>query len=96
MKKERSLFYQVSLLIMWALLGILLAVMIEKAFAQQSTHYGIDGRVIGRSQKDSQGTTTLYGPDGRPALRQSGTTIYDARTGKAIEKTEPTYPQKRR
>ena len=59
--------------------------------SKADTLYGSDGKVIGRSTTDSQGTTTTYGADGRALTRQSpttgGTTIYDGRSGKVLGKT---------
>lgn len=46
-----------------AALALLLCV--APAQAQQSTLYGADGRVIGRSVTDSQGTVTHYDAAGR-------------------------------
>jgi hypothetical protein len=61
-----------------------------EAMAQQRTLYGSDGRVVGRSTTDRQGTVTTYGADGRAVSREtttrSGTTVYDARTGNAVGK----------
>ena len=63
-----------------------------RAQADQRTIYGSDGRVIGRSTVDSQGTRTLYGSDGKALTRESpttgGTTIYDARSGRALGTTD--------
>ena len=35
------------------------------ALAQQQTIYGKDGKVAERMTTDSQGSRTIYGPDGR-------------------------------
>ena len=68
-----------------------LAALSTEASAQQRTIYGSDGRAIGRTTIDSQGTTTHYGSgDGRAVTREtttpSGTTVYDARTGSVVGK----------
>jgi hypothetical protein len=48
-----------------AALALVALLMPAEALAQQRTIYANDGRVVGRYMTDSQGTTTLYGPDGR-------------------------------
>jgi len=57
------------------------------AFAQQSTLYGSDGRVISRSVTDSQGTTTHYDAAGRrlgsTTVNRNGTVIY-AQDGRRV------------
>ena len=67
-----------------------LAALSTEASAQQRTIYGSDGRAIGRTTIDTQGTTTHYGSDGRAVTREtttpSGTTVYDARTGSVVGK----------
>lgn len=53
----------------------------NRALAQQQTIYDRNGRVVGHSTTDTQGTRTLYGPNGSPVIRQSGDVFYDAKTG---------------
>ena len=52
------------------------------AAAQQRQFYDAAGRNAGRAVTDSQGSTTVYGADGRVSARSSTagnrTTIYDA------------------
>lgn len=62
---------------------IALLVWLAPALAQQTTLYGPDGRVIGRSVTDSQGTVTHYDAAGRKigsttTSRDGTVTVYGA------------------
>jgi YD repeat-containing protein len=54
-----SPYHRGAIVVAFALLWL------DPALAQQSTLYGTDGRVVGRSVTDSQGTTTHYDAAGR-------------------------------
>jgi hypothetical protein len=70
-----------------AVVPILLALIPTDTHAQQRTIYDAKtGKASGRSTTDTQGTTTLYGADGKAISRESGTTNYDARSGNAVGK----------
>ena len=64
------------------LAAIILTMLVNMAKADQRTIYGSDGRAIGRSTVDSQGTRTLYGSDGRAISPETntrgGSTVYDS------------------
>jgi hypothetical protein len=62
--EERPMIRLVSLL-------VALALPVD-AQAQQRQFYDAAGRPAGRATIDTQGTTTLYGPDGRVIGRESG------------------------
>jgi YD repeat-containing protein len=57
---------------MIALTTALALLMTPGAEAQQRQFYDAAGRPAGRATTDSQGTTTMYGPDGRVIGRESG------------------------
>ena len=78
-----------------AIVSLLLA---GAAHAQQTTVYGPDGRVTGRSTTDSQGSTTFYGADGRVSGRTStdsqGTTVLYGSDGRRVGTVTTTKPHK--
>jgi hypothetical protein len=51
---------------------VALALPVAAAQAQQRQFYDAAGRPAGRAATDTQGTMTLYGPDGRVIGRESG------------------------
>jgi YD repeat-containing protein len=68
------------------------------AHAQQQTLYGPDGRVIGRSVTDSQGTTTHYDAAGRrigssTTGRDGTVTVYGA-DGRRVGTSTTTGPKR--
>lgn len=65
---------------------IALAALTIEASAQQRTIYANGGRVVGYVTTDSQGTTTLYGREGRVISRAAGnaTMIHDGVSGQVV------------
>jgi hypothetical protein len=61
------------------------------SMAQQRTIYDREGNVAGRYTTDSQGTTTLYGRDGRVISRGTGTIVMDGVGGTIIPDRHAPY-----
>jgi hypothetical protein len=70
---------------------VALIAVIGAAMAQQQTIYSNDGNVVGRYTTDSQGTTTLYGRDGRVISRGTGTIVMDGVGGTIIPDKRSPY-----
>jgi hypothetical protein len=65
----------VSVLATFAVIAITALFATHSLAQQQRTIYDREGNVAGRYTTDTQGTTTLYGRDGRVISRSTGGTI---------------------